>query len=150
MYAYLDRPVSALDEGGRVLTWGMRRWVRALEDRQCPVAALGAAFARRELMPALAPFHRVMSVLSYHARQPLSFAPLCCPNVSEGEALLLAVIASARTHPPRVLDDTLNLLVDEERHSCLREAMQQLAEALATKAMIPAQPGRPPRLPDPR
>lgn len=148
MYAYLDRPVSALDEGGRVLTWGMRRWVRALEDRQCPVAALGSAFARRELMPALAPFHRMMSVLSYHARQPLSFAPLCCPHVTEGEALMLAVIASARAQPQRVLDDTLSLLVDDARHACLREAMLQLVEVLAAKAMIPARPARPPRLPD--
>lgn len=150
MYAYLDRPVSALDEGGRVLTWGMRRWVRALEDRQCPVAALGSAFARRELMPALAPFHRVMSVLSYHARQPLSFAPLCCPHVAEGEALLLAVIGSCRTRSPRMLEDTLNLLVEDAHHDTLHQAMHQLAEALARKAMLPAQPARPPRLPDPR
>ena len=41
MYAYLDRPIATLDEGGKILVWAMRQWMAAISKRSCPVAALG-------------------------------------------------------------------------------------------------------------
>ena len=48
MYSYLDRPITNLDEGGKVLVWAMRRWVCAVEAKSCPVAAISKALSGRE------------------------------------------------------------------------------------------------------
>ena len=140
MYSYLDRPIASLDEGGKVLVWAMRRWVVAVEKRTCPVAALGMALSERGLMPALAPFHRVMGLLATHARQDLPFSPFCSPHVSEGEAVLLAVISNCRGPRAHTLETTLFLLVGEEGRASMHDAILQLGEALDRAGMLPAVP----------
>ena len=128
------------DEGGKVLVWAMRRWVVAVEKRTCPVAALGMALSERGLMPTLAPFHRVMGLLATHARQDLPFSPFCSPHVSEGEAVLLAVISNCRGPRAHTLETTLFLLVGEEGRASMHDAILQLGEALDRAGMLPAVP----------
>jgi hypothetical protein len=140
MYAYLDRPITSLDEGGKVLVWAMRKWVSAMEARSCPVAALGKALAPRGLMPALAPFHRMMALIGCHSRQDLPFAPLCYTSLEEGEALLLAILSQSRGPHALALETTLFLLVGEENSAALHDAVLQLCEALDKAGMLPAVP----------
>ncbi|OCC23005.1 hypothetical protein MB02_13810 [Croceicoccus estronivorus] len=140
MYAYLDRPIASLDEGGKVLVWAMRRWVAAVEARMCPVAALGGALAERGLVPALAPFHRMMGLLSTHARQDLPFAPFCCPDVAEGEALVLAILSQIRGPRADTLETTLFLIAGEGCREPLHDAVLQLGEALDRAGMLPSVP----------
>ena len=140
MYAYLDRPIATLDEGGKILVWAMRQWMAAVSKRSCPVAALGKALADRGLMPALAPFHRVMGLLATHARQDLPFASFCAPHVAEGEALVLTLISDCRRPRAHTLDTTLFLLMGEECRHPMQDAILQLGDALDRVGLLPAIP----------
>ena len=142
MYAYLDRPIATLDEGSRILIWAVRRWVAAVERRTCPVAALGSALADRGLVPALVPFHRVMGLLATHARQDLPFANFSNPLVSEGEAVLLAMVSDCRGPRAHRLVTTLFLLAGDEGRDALHDAVMQLGDALHRVGMLPGVPAR--------
>lgn len=64
MYAFVDRPVSQLDPANHLLVWAMRSWVEVVGQKQCPGHAIGAAFARRNMIAGLQPFLRMMAVLN--------------------------------------------------------------------------------------
>jgi len=147
MYRYLDRPFSALDDNGRLIAWAMRRWVWAVQEKRCPVSAVGPAFYRPSLMPALAPFHRFMSVLCRHARQTLSFGPTCCRHVAEGEAILLVLLADFARTPPTAMAETASLIVESDHIQAFQDALTQLAETLGPAGMLPGDPVAPARLP---
>ena len=140
MYAYLDRPIATLDNGGKILVWAMRQWTAAVEKRSCPVAALGKPLADKGLMAALAPFHRMMGLLATHARQELPFSAFCAPLVAEGEALVLSLIADGRGAHAHRVSTTLFLLMGEESRHAMHDAILQLGSALDRAGMLPSVP----------
>ena len=140
MYAYLDRPIATLDQGSKILIWAMRQWTATVEKRGCPVAALGKSLADRGLIAALAPFHRMMGLLATHARQDLPFTTFCAPLVSEGEALVLALVADGRGPRAHTVGTTLFLLTGEDGRHAMHDAILQLGHALDRAGMLPSVP----------
>lgn len=68
MYAFVNRRVSQLDPANQFLVWAMRGWVEAVGQKQCPGQAIGAAFARQNMIAGLHPFLRMMAVLFLNLR----------------------------------------------------------------------------------
>lgn len=142
MYQYLDRPVSGLAEGERVMVWAMRRWLDARRDGDCPLQPVGAMFAARRLLPALAPLDAAMTLLARHARQTLVFAPLRCRRVAEGEALLLGLLGGVLRESPGRSLTTASLIVGEAHADALVETLGRLAGAFAGAGLAPVQTSR--------
>src|SRR3546814_17316622 len=63
MYAFVDRPVESLCNGGRFLLWAMRAWVSAAERGRCPPRMLHRGFAAVNAAGALPDFHIAMALL---------------------------------------------------------------------------------------
>jgi hypothetical protein len=91
MYAFVDRPVESLCNGGRFLLWAMRGWVAAAERGQCPPQMLHRGFAAVDAAGALPDFHVAMALLGSDAVQTLLLAPMPCLWISEDEAILLGL-----------------------------------------------------------
>lgn len=130
MYAFVDRPVSKLDPASQLLVWAMRRWVEAVGQKQCPGHAIGAAFARRNMIAGLQPFLRMMAVLNRWGLENFEFCRLTCNHVSEHEAILLQVIGEARGNQAESLPSTLSMLVEEECVAMLFETVLTLGRIL--------------------
>lgn len=142
MYDFVDQRVTSLDHGGRFLIWSMRSWVHALGKSKCPPSAIGPAFAKWNMIGALPHFHMAMMVLNRDALEILRFAPLGCHHVSEDEALLLNLFRSLRNNNPKVVRDTLTLMVNEDSVGSLFVALTALALRLAEAGLIPEAPVR--------
>src|SRR3546814_8813655 len=67
MYAFVDRPVESLCNGGRFLLWAMRAWVSAAERGRCPPRMLHRGFAAVNAAGALPDFHIAMALLGGEA-----------------------------------------------------------------------------------
>ena len=91
MYAFVDRPVENLCNGGRFLLWAMRGWVSAAERGQCPPQMLFRGFAAVDAAGALPDFHIAMALLGGDAVETLVLAPMPCLQISEDEAILLGL-----------------------------------------------------------
>jgi len=91
MYAFVDRPVENLCNGGRFLLWAMRGWVSAAERGQCPPQMLFRGFAAVDAAGALPDFHIAMALLGSDAVETLVLAPMPCLQISEDEAILLGL-----------------------------------------------------------
>ena len=91
MYAFVDRPVESLCNGGRFLLWAMRGWVSAAERGQCPPQLLHRGFAAVHAQHALPDFHVAMALLGSDAVETLLLAPMPCLQISEDEAILLGL-----------------------------------------------------------
>lgn len=130
MYAFVDRPVSQLDPASQLLVWAMRSWVETVGQKQCPGHAIGAAFARRNMIAGLQPFLRMMAVLNRWGLENFEFCRLACNHISEHEAILLQMIGEARGNRAESLPSTLSLLVEEECVAVLFETILTLGKAL--------------------
>ena len=130
MYAFVDRPVSQLDPASQLLVWAMRSWVETVGQKQCPGHAIGAAFARRNMIAGLQPFLRMMAVLNRWGLENFEFCRLACNHISEHEAILLQMIGEARGNRAESLPGTLSLLVEEECVAVLFETILTLGKAL--------------------
>lgn len=91
MYAFVDRPVESLCNGGRFLLWAMRAWVLAAGRGQCPPQMLYRGFTAVEARGALPDFHIAMALLGGDAVETLLLAPMPCLQISEDEAILLGL-----------------------------------------------------------
>ena len=91
MYAFVDRPVESLCNGGRFLLWAMRGWVSAAGRGQCPPQWLHRGFAAVNAAGALPDFHIAMAMLAGDAVETLLLAPMPCLQISEDEAILLGL-----------------------------------------------------------
>ncbi len=140
MYDFVDRPVTALDHGGRFLVWSMRNRVGAMHNRRCPPATIGPGFARLNLLSALPRFHRMMSILNLHARQDFAFAPTLCCRISEGEALLLDLLIRLPDRLPQDLAATLSLYVEASHTGEFHDALIGLYQAMQDGGIVPANP----------
>jgi hypothetical protein len=91
MYAFVDRPVDSLCNGGRFLLWAMRGWVAAAERGQCPPQHLHRGFVAVNAAGALPDFHVAMAFFGSDAVETLRLAPVPCLQISEDEAILLGL-----------------------------------------------------------
>lgn len=140
MYAFVDRPVTALDHGGRFLLWTLRNWVLALTEGRCAAAAVGPAFAKWDMMPAFPAFHRMLTLLNTYGRETISVSPLACQCVSEDEALFLALINSLEERRPAMVRDTVALLVEEEHVGSMLASISCLGGAMMDVGIFPHKP----------
>lgn len=95
MYGYVDRPVAQLDPTSQLLMWATRSWVELGGRRQCPGHAIGAAFARRNMMAGLQPFLRLIATDNRAGLENFMSSRLACCHVSEHETILLQVVDEA-------------------------------------------------------
>jgi hypothetical protein len=91
MYAFIDRPVESLCNGGRFLLWAMRGWIHAAERGRCPPQVLHRGFTALDATSALPDFHVAMALFASDAARTLLLAPLPCLQISEDEAILLGL-----------------------------------------------------------
>jgi len=137
MYDYLDRPVGALDEGGRFLVWAMRGWTQSMAERRCPPSVLASAFERATLPDALGPFHLAMATLNRDGRERMGFGTISCPQVSEAEAILLSLIRLIGRGEKPAADATIALLVQPEAAQKFGRALTCVAILLCARYPLP-------------
>lgn len=137
MYQFVDRPITALDPGGRVLVWSMRTWVRATARSACGAGALAPAYARWRMIGALQPFHRLMLRLNAHALETFAFCLPGCARISEHEAILLALVAEVSSGSPGRAGRTVAHLVDEDHAEPLMADLCCLVAALQVCSLAP-------------
>lgn len=142
MYEFLDRPLTALDSGGRFLVWSMRVWVKTLGESQCPASAIAPAFAKWRMIGGLAHFHKTMLMFNRDALEQFGFCALQCNHVSEHEAIILSLVRSLRDPRPQVVRDTLALLVQEDCIGDLLGALSALGHSLDDAGLFPGRPGQ--------
>lgn len=140
MYDFVDRPVTSLNRGGRMLVWAMRHWVRAVQTGRCPCGDIRPAFDGKALGAAFPHFHVMMAVLNRHAVEKLRFGPVDCERVSEHEALVMAMVCATRGPDPVRAERTASLIVDPAQVTHLLVPMVALAHALADANRLPAGP----------
>ncbi len=143
MYAFVDRPVTSLDHGGRFLVWSMRAWVQSMHDSRCPCTAIGPAFAKWKMIAGLPNFHMMMMIFNRDALETFRFCALECNQVSEHEALILSFVHGIRMSRPDVVRATLALVVDENSITNLVTAVSSLGRAMADSGIFPDKPALP-------
>lgn len=145
MYEFVDRPVTSLDHGGRLLVWSMRSWVKAMGDRACPAGAIAPVFAQWRMLPGLQPFLRVMALFNHKGLETFQFCALPCNHISEHEAIIVSLLCALRDSRPDAVQGTLALLVEEEAIGDCLASLTALGRAMDAAAIYPAraatQPG---------
>lgn len=131
MYDYVDRPLSALEPGARLLVRAMRDWVAALAARNCPPGAVGPAFDGANVLPALPHFHMAMMLLNKESHNTIAFAPATCTHLAEDEAVLLQIFASLSSTSPSRMRDTLGMVMREEAVAPLFAALTGMVACFA-------------------
>lgn len=111
MYAFIDQPVTYLDNSGRFLLWAMRTWNHANEQQIEPLSILRHGFLGLCAGPALPHFHHGMSLLCGEAIMPMSWSPMGSQRIGEWEALLLKLWTDIASGHGKKADATLALLV---------------------------------------
>lgn len=138
MYDFIDRPVTDLDHGGRLIVWSMRNWVKAVAERKCPAGSVACAFDRWNAMPGLQPFLQAMALFNRHGLEKFNFCALPCNHVSEHEAIIISLVCSAHSGPMDEVRQTLSLLVEKSAVDDLAVTIARLSQALAEAGIHPA------------
>lgn len=140
MYDFIDQRVTTLDRGGQFLVWSMRNWVLAIQNRQCPPNAIGPAFAKWGMIGALPHFHMAMMILSKEGANTLQFSPPACLQISDDEAMMLALFRSLRDDLPDQVRAMTELLVTEGFAAPLSAALTTVSMRLSECELIPEAP----------
>ncbi len=140
MYEFVDRPVSALDQGGQFLIWTMRRWVGALGNGRCLCGTVVPAFHQWNMLAGLPHFHLMMALLNRDATEKFRFGPVCYDRVTEHEALILHMIRDARDAPAERMRETAALLICADSVPPLLIALSAFGQALAEAGLWPEPP----------
>ncbi len=140
MYDFVDRPVTSLNRGGRLLMWAMRHWVRAASAGRCPCGDVAPAFHKRDLMASFPHFHVMMAVFNSNAILKLRFGGVDCQRVSEHEALILSLVRSVQDVPLETTRGTAGMIVRPAAVGTLMIAMSALAQGLADAHLLPLAP----------
>lgn len=140
MYAFIDRPVTSLNRGGRLLVWAMRHWVRAASAGRCPCGDVGPAFHKWDLMAGFPHFHMLMSLLNRNATERLRFGNVDCERVSEHEAMILALVSTAREASTEEMRDTVSLFVCKSAVPPVLIALSALGQAMVEVGLRPQPP----------
>lgn len=133
MYAFVDRPVKSLCNGGRFLLWAMRGWVAAAERGQCPPERLHRGFVAVNAAGGLADFHIAMALLGGDAARTLLLAPMPCLQISEDEAILLGLWRDFSLENAANARATLALLAEGDSVGPIAKAM-----GAATRRLVAA------------
>ncbi len=131
MYAFVDRPVDSLCNGGRFLLWAMRGWVSAAERGGCPPQQLHSGFAVVNAAGELPDFHVAMALFAGDAVRTLLLAPIPCPKISEHEAILLGLWRDFALGDAANARATLALLAERDSACPIAKAMGAASERLA-------------------
>lgn len=137
MYDFIDRPIGVLDEGDRFLVWAMRGWTQSMAERRCPPSVLATAFDRSQLSDALPHFHLGMSVLNRDGKERMGFGAICCPQVSEAEAVILALMRLIGRGEMPAASATIALLVAPEAEQKFTRALTAVAILLFARYPLP-------------
>lgn len=140
MYEFVDRPVSSLNRGGRLLIWAMRHWVSAVSAGRCPCGDVGPIFHKWKLMPGFPHFHILMALLNRNAVARLRFGPVDCERVHEDEALIISLVRAAHEQPLERMQGMASLIVCKGSTPPLLIAAAALAQALLDAGLWPAPP----------
>lgn len=140
MYAFLDRQVSELDSGSRLLLNVMRNWVLAVAERQCPTQRIIPVLAVEGAPPLAGMLHFVMQLLHRNGNQPMIFGRLEKPRITEAEALMLGLWADiVRDNGPNACA-TLELLVKPVAIGPMLNRMVDIVAHLSTVHLAPLTP----------
>ena len=142
MYDFLDRPVSSLNVGGRVLVWSMRQWVRSAATGRCPCSDVGPAFHHWGLLAGLSQFQLMMVTLARNSREKMTFCDPDCGCIGESEALLLEMFCTLRERGDGALRQTAKLVVHIPAVAPLATAVAALGRTLEGRAIYPERPER--------
>jgi len=123
MYAFVDRPVDSLCNGGRFLLWAMRGWVATAERGRCPPQMLFRGFAAVDAQGALPDFHVAMALLGGDAVETLLLAPMPCLQISEDEAILLGLWRDFSLESHANARETLALMAEGDSVGPIAKAM---------------------------
>ncbi|MGB5779336.1 MAG: hypothetical protein WBH10_09695 [Allopontixanthobacter sediminis] len=141
MYAFVDRPVTSLDRGGRFMVWAIRSWVKSVHEIRCPCTAIGPAFAQGGIIAGLPHFHMFMLVLSRNSLETFRYGQLQCNRVHEHEALVLSLISGIRLSRPTALRSTAALMIEEDAVNDLIDAAVSLGSVVSGAGLLPGLPG---------
>lgn len=133
MYAFVDRPVIHLCDGGRFLLWAMRAWSQAATSRTCPPKALRRGFACMGLLEMLPDIHLAMALLHQDQSNPFGMAPIGCRHIAEDEAVMLSLWRDLSLDDNGNARKTLALFVEQASVIPIVRAM-----TFATAAMVGA------------
>lgn len=134
MYRYLDRQVATLDEQDRFLIAAMRNWVGAAQTGRCDCRQLQHAFRARGMEDALQDFGILMATLNHEGVARLRFGARCEAGVTDDEARLLSLFATANTGPLTRLKHVAATLVAEPAIARLAQAVDYVSTALASSS----------------
>ena len=140
MYDFVDRPVASLNYGGRLLVHAMRLWTRAAGAGRCPCADVGPVFHKANLMQGFTHFHLMMTLLNRHAVINLGFGQPDRADVTESEAILLALIRLSGAPTARAAAGAVAQIVGRKENPPLLGALAALGEALAGARLWPTPP----------
>jgi hypothetical protein len=112
MYQFVDRPVSALCPGSRLLLWATRGWAHARANGTCPPGAVAPAFLQCGAIAALPDLHRLLLLLEGDDSERLCVSPLAAARIGDIEAVLLQLFADALTRPHRARATIALMLAD--------------------------------------
>ncbi|MCJ2186694.1 hypothetical protein [Novosphingobium beihaiensis] len=127
MYAFIDRRVDGLCDGGRFFVWAMRGWRQSLQKGVCPPRALSRGFAGVGGGAALPDFHIAMALLNRDAREEIVIGAMDCPHIVEGEAVLLGIWRDLALGDTGNARETLKLLASEDAAPPIARAMTTAA-----------------------
>lgn len=112
MYDFVDRPVSALSPGSRLLLWATRGWTLARINGTCPPGAIAPAFLHCGAITALPELHKFLLLLEAGDDERLDVGPLGAATIGDTEAVILRLFADALSHPHRARA-TLALMLND-------------------------------------
>lgn len=130
LYAFVDRAVETLPNGGRFLLWAMRGWTHANARGICPPIAIGRGFAGMRVLPALPDFHKAMLFFNRDCVEHMHFSVMSCAQIGEHEAVMIALWRDVATGNSKNLHETLTLLVDDSAILPLTGAMTAVSDRL--------------------
>lgn len=134
MYAYLDRPLRSLAEPDLFLLSAMRSFVAAAHRKICVCKAIEDQFAGRAISEAIPHFVAAMALINRDGNEPIRFAPIVWPKVTDGEARILSLFALGRSGDTSRLRDLALGFVGEEAADPLLVAIDTVSASMAGDA----------------
>ena len=150
MYEFIDRTVTDLDNGSRLLIWSMRSWVASMGERKCPASIVAEPFRKWNMLAGLQPFLRTMAILNHRGLENFQFCSPCCNHISEHEAILVSLVCCMGEGQAESARQTLELLVEEDAVGELFVTLSALGRNMAMAGIHPERPMENPAFPAPR
>jgi hypothetical protein len=138
MYAFVDRPRDQLVVGSLFVLEAMRAWTAVAGQNRCPCLSLACSFSRAGMREVLDDFNGVMLYIHRARRCRFSFGALYEPNISESEAVLLALWADIAAENMERVRAVLGLMLSKESIEPCTARMTRVAAHMATLGLIPA------------